>query len=258
MHRLYVGLAAVSAAALVAGCVTVQRPTIAHTHIGHTMTAWTDTPGRAGLLETAEREATVVRQEARAAAAAGTLSGIKQNTRDMRHALDPTLEPGGGPGAGYGLRRAVEGAISHVRYAAESGDATANVRAYAPEFAAKGEGVLGDIEIMIGLSDAVLAARSTDEARALSQELARLAEAVQDGADENNDGQYSAEEAGLRQMRESMQQTLAQESPPYTTVERRWLFNLIQLPSGGWAWRDPGGGTGPSSSFEGRDGGGGY
>jgi hypothetical protein len=82
--------------------------------------------------------------------------------------------------------------------------------------------------------------------------------AVQDGADENNDGQYTAEEAGLRQMRESMTETLAQESPPYTTVERRWLFNLIQLPSGGWAWRDPSGGGGGGSSFSQERDGGGY
>jgi hypothetical protein len=121
-----------------------------------------------------------------------------------------------------------------------------------------GEAVLNDVEIMAGLSDAVLAARSAEEARALAQELAALAGEVQRGDDADGDGRYAPEEAGLMQMRQSMQETLAQETPPYTTVARRWLFNLIQLPSGAWAWRDPSGGGGGVGGYN-RDGGdGGY
>ncbi|MQX37135.1 hypothetical protein [Roseospira navarrensis] len=244
-------------AGMVSGCVTVQRPTIAHTHIGHTMTAWTDTPGKAGLLDTAEREARVVTQEARAAAAASDLAAIKANVRDMRHAIDPRLQASG-PGAGYGLRRALEGSVSHVRFAMESADATPNVRSNGTRFTEIGEAVLYDVGLLIGLSDAVLGAGSASEAHALAQEMARVAQGVQTGIDENSDGQYSAEEAGLLQMRQSMEQTLAQENPPYTTVERRWLFNLIRLPSGAWAWRDPAGGGGSGiMSREGGDGGGG-
>ncbi|WP_299440667.1 hypothetical protein [uncultured Rhodospira sp.] len=256
MRRVFIGMAMVAVTALVSGCVTVQRPTIAHTHIGHTMTAWTDTPDKAGLLDTAEQEAAAASRAATAAAGAGDLAGIKAHVRDMRHAIDPTLEPSGA-GAGYGLRRALEGAISHVQFAAASADATANVRGYAPEFAAKGEAILRDVDVMAGLSDAALQARSTTEARTLAQELARLAGEVRRGADENNDGEISVEEAGLMQMRQSMNETLAQEAPPYTTVPRRWLFNLIRLPSGDWAWRDPAGGTGGSSIMGGEAGGGG-
>ncbi|KAA5604534.1 hypothetical protein F1188_15055 [Roseospira marina] len=219
----------------------MQRPTIAHTHVGHTMTAWPDTPGQAGLLDTAEREATTAAQAAEAAASANDLATIQARVRDMRHAIDPTLHPVG-PGAGYGLRRALDGAVTHVRFAMESGDASANLRAGGPEFIAMGEAVLTDVGIMAGLSDAVLAARATGEARALAQELAQMAEAVRAGDDADHDGQIGVSEAGLRQMRQSLENTLAQENPPYTTVERRWLFNLIRLPSGDWGWKDPAGG----------------
>lgn len=244
--------------ASVSGCVTVQRPTIAHTHVGHTMTAWTDTPGKDGLLNTAEREADAVASAARAAAAAdGNLTTMKSHVRDMRHAIDPRLEPEGA-GAGYGLRRAVEGSISHVQYAAESADVTGNIRSHAPEFAARGEAVLETIDTMIGLSDAVIQARSAGEAAALSAELPRLADAVRFGADENNDGTIQVGESGLTQMRDGMELAMARENPPYTTVERRWLFNLIRLPSGTWAFRDTGSGSSPYTGGDtGRDGGGG-
>jgi len=256
MRTVFFGLAVIGLAGMAAGCVTVQRPTIAHTHVGHTMTAWTDTPGKAGLLDTADREAVAVTQAARAAAASTDLATIKARVRDMRHAIDPTLQASG-PGVGYGLKRAVQGSVSHVRFAVESWDSTANLRAGAPRFTEMGEAVLSDVETMIGLSDAVLAAGSVSEARALSQELARLAGAVQRGEDRNRDGVFTPEEGGLMQMRQAMEETLAQESPPYTTVERRWLFNLIQLPSGSWAWRDPAGGS-ASGMTSGGGGGGGY
>ena len=51
---------------LLSGCAT-KTPTIAHTHIGHTMDGWPITPDQAGQFVTAENAAQAAVQTAEAA-----------------------------------------------------------------------------------------------------------------------------------------------------------------------------------------------
>src|SRR5688500_8286940 len=108
------------------GCVT-RAPTIAHVHIGHALSGVHVTPGQAGYLLVAEERAAVVRDLAKKAAAAGSLPQIKA---DVAAAVEATMSDGG-----FGLRHSLVQASNHITFAATADDASANVRASAPQFA---------------------------------------------------------------------------------------------------------------------------
>lgn len=219
------------------GCVTTKTPTIAHVHIGHALTGWTKTPDRQGLFVIAEKEAAIASQHARyAVEAAGSLDLIKEHTGHVLHALDPGLAPGG-PGLGFGFQAAIGGAVSHVRYAADSDDVSANIKAFAPSFTTQGDAIERRIDILIGLANAIVDTASLAEAAAMANEVLRLTEACQNGADENGNGAIDIDEGGLKHMREQIEQAVGREKPPYATVDTYYLFNLIRLSSGEWAFK---------------------
>ena len=95
----------------------------AHLHIGHVMTNWRDTPGTRGFLPVAVDEARVAVLHAELAAKATSLDDIKTHAGHAMHALDPAVEPKG-PGAGYGVKNAVTGALQHLEFAAKADGAT--------------------------------------------------------------------------------------------------------------------------------------
>jgi hypothetical protein len=204
-------------------CVSIQLPTIAHSHVGHAVTAWTDTPGQIGLFEVARLEARVAAEHAAyAVEGARNIGSVKQHLGHVLHAVDPKLLADG-PGTGYGLIRAIDGSIQHLGYAREVRDASANLRAGLP-------GVIDGLQAWRRESQliAVLARdarQSRDDARVvayaqdLSQRCTRLA-------------------AGLAQVRQRLDALLAAEVPPYRPIARRYLFGVIRLPSGDWAF-DP-------------------
>ena len=223
---------------LLSGCVSTKTPTIAHVHVGHALTGWTKTPDRQGLFVIAEKEAAIARQHARyAVEAADNLKLIKVHTVHILHALDPGLAAKG-PGLGYGFQPAINNAVTHIRYAADSNDVSANIKAFAPGFEKMGDAIERRINIIIGLANAILDASSIAEAAALSNEVLKLAEASVTGADENGDGVVGIGEGGLNQMRQQIEAAVGRENPPYATVDTFYLFNLIRLSSGDWAFKD--------------------
>jgi hypothetical protein len=54
---------------------------------------------------------------------AASLDDIKTHAGHVMHALDPAVEPKG-PGAGYGVKNAVTGALQHLEFAAKADGAT--------------------------------------------------------------------------------------------------------------------------------------
>jgi hypothetical protein len=54
---------------------------------------------------------------------AASLDDIKTQAGHVMHALDPAVEPKG-PGAGYGVKNAVTGALQHLEFAAKADGAT--------------------------------------------------------------------------------------------------------------------------------------
>ncbi len=94
-----------------------------HTHIGHVMWSWNDTPAGDGLLPTAVAEASIALEHAELALAdPDNIELVKNHLGHVVNAIDPTLEPDG-PSLGYGLILAADGAAVHLGFALDAGAA---------------------------------------------------------------------------------------------------------------------------------------
>jgi hypothetical protein len=155
--------------------------------------------------------------------------------------MDPALAPDAGAGLDFGLLPAVEETISHMEFAAESEDASANVRESVPRIARRTDEIIGRCEQVRVLGQAALHATSPLEASTLSEEVLGLSERIVDGGPA---GAY-----GLAQLRADVEAMIAREDPPYTTVDSWYLLNLVRLPSGKWDFARQGRGGGRAGAY---------
>lgn len=203
------------------GCVTVDLPSVAHVHVGHAITSWTDTPGNRGLFDVAQAEAAVAAEHAGyAVEGARDPAAVRLHLGHVLHAADPAKEPAG-PGTGYGLLRAIEGCVAHLGYANEVRDAGANLRAGLPKVLAVLQPLQHEARAVAAL--AAEGRRSTDvaQAAAFAQEVRQRSEHLL---------------VRLALARQQLASVLAAEQPPYRTLPRRFLFGLFRLPSGDWVF----------------------
>lgn len=224
------------------GCVSSKPPTIAHTHIGHTMTAWADTPGQQGLFITAENAAQAAHQAAsRAAAQDIDLAAIKADVREAVGATDSVRSEDSveNDQVQYGVRNALSAADHHISFAANSPDASENVRASASIFSRHARVVLDRCDLVLALGNDILASSSPEEAELLAGELVKLTNANISGEDTDGDGLVGSisEEYGLKQLRTELEAMIDREDPAYRTVDNWYLFNLVRLPGGDWVFR---------------------
>ena len=221
-RRRWRGVAgAVIAGGMLASCVTVELPTIAHVHVGHVVTAWVDTPGQRALFDVALAEAAIATEHAAYAVdGARDVAAVRLHLGHVLHAVDPVREPAG-PGTGYGLAKAIGGCDDHLGFALEVRDASANLKAGMPA-------VIGTLRPL------------RDEARAIAALAAEgrgAADAATALAYAQEARQRAARLAGeLWLARHQLAQVVAAEQPPYRVVARRYLFGIIRLPSGEWAF----------------------
>ncbi len=211
------------------GCVT-RPPTIAHVHIGHALSGVHVTPGQAGYLLVAEERAAVVRDLARGAA---TAESVPQAKAGVAAAVDATMSDDG-----FGLRHSLVQASNHITFAATSDDASANIRASAPQFAKDIVRVVERCELIGLLGKDVAATTDAAEVRSLATEIARLAEQNIEGEEADGDGVVGGKPAeyGMKQLRRQLDRMIERESPPYRTVDESYLFNLVRLPNGKWVF----------------------
>lgn len=205
---------------LLFGC-TVVRPTIAHVHLGHTTSGWVDTPDRVGLLVVAEREAGTAADSALKAFQSGrNPNELKRQVGFVLHALDPKLESQG-PGLGYGLIRAVEGATDHLRFAADSPDASKNLKDSVLDLESAASRVRQGAKVGVAICQEIRGTNKSEDLVSLAEELKnQTATLVRD----------------LGGWRTQIDETIARENPPFTRIESRYLFGLIRLPNGLWQW----------------------
>jgi hypothetical protein len=54
----------------------------------------------------------------------------------------------------------------------------------------------------------------------------------------------------MKQLRKELQDMIARENPPYTTVDQYYLFNLVRLPNGKWVYDKLGRGGNIDSGYK--------
>ena len=104
--------------------------------MGHSLTAWRDTPDEQGLFVVAEKEITIAWQQAQSARQTSA-TVARKDLAGVIHALDLEHQATG-PGLGYGGIRALAGAAQHIEFASTSDDASRNIVKGAEAFAKAG------------------------------------------------------------------------------------------------------------------------
>jgi hypothetical protein len=129
-------------------------------------------------------------------------------------------------------------AANHISFAADSEDASPNVRTEAKLFAKNVGGVVERCDLIALLAKDIAMSKRVEEAKALAAEIDKLALQNLNGIDLNRDGTIGvqANEYGVKQLRMEINDMIAREDPPYRTVEQTYLFNLVRLPNGRWVF----------------------
>jgi hypothetical protein len=211
---------------------STQAPTIAHVHIGHAITGHASTPEQVGFFQLAEEQAV----------AAVAVVDEFDSSASSREALDRQLEALWAImkfGDEFSFNRVLQEASNHMVYAANSEDASANVRAGAKEFEAAIQGMLVRTDLIELYINETKNSSSAEETMQYADEVATLVRTNLNGEDIDSNGQIgdTPEEYGIRQLRRDIDTMIAAENPPYRTVDRWFLFNLIRMPSGDWIFR---------------------
>lgn len=218
------GTATLFAVVLGAGSLTAQQAPAnpAHVHIGHVMTSWKDTPDMKGFLPTAIAEGEIAQEQAHMADLEGRINDFILYGGYTLNALDPSPEtkellktayarlPNTRtidiPGSGYGVKRAVAGALQHVQLAAKAEGASENVKTHAAHVAASLENVVKWTDQAIAAAQKILVAPNVAQGQPLVTELEELTGYINAGFDANGDGQigWQTGEGGLAQARTHM------------------------------------------------------
>ena len=206
-------------AILCAATVSAQVPAnAAHTHIGHVMTGWKDTPEMKGFLPTAIADTQVAMEQVERADLEGRINDFWLYGGYVLNALDPGPETDAllkaayarlptnyvkieVPGTGYGIRRAVAGALQHVQLAAKSEGASDNVKLHAGHVVASLENVAKWTSEAIAAARKLLEAKDVGGGQVIVDELTYQINQIAIGTDANGDGQtgWQTGEGGLRQ-----------------------------------------------------------
>ncbi len=222
---------------LITGC-SQKLPMVSHAHIGHALTAWRDTPDEQGLFVVAEKNTRTALSETIAAIESGqNQTKVQYHLENTLFALNPDLAEVE-KDSGYGAIRALNGTTDHMVFAAESDDASHNLKSMVYEFSEAQTAVLDRMNLAVEVTR--LAQKSSGrEQHDLLLQLKSTIYSVLEGDDLDRDGKIGPEneEYGLLQLRVIISKGLKNEKPAYQPVEKKYLFGLIRLPSGFWVYR---------------------
>lgn len=213
---------------LLNGCAT-QLPTFAHVHVGHTLSAWPVTPNEQGLFTLSEELAVDIVETAIAAselAKQGDFGAAAQAGGRIATMIGSTEDEVNAPDQ-FTFLAAFEQGVNHFRYAAQSNDATENLKQGLNSVIAKSPQVIARSKVIKEL--ATLLSTLNQEATIADAVQQLRVMAVQNL--EGGDGNYS-----LRDMRNELAAILDREDPPYVAPGRKFLFGLVRTPSGTWFW----------------------
>ena len=196
---LFAGVMAVTVFGALPSAAVAQNPALAH--MGHVADEWRDTPENMGLLPTAVAEAAVAKRHAELAMSnPDDLASIQRHMAHVAHALDPNSVEGG-PGKGYGLIKAAEGAAAHIGMAGESDQASQNIQTHSGHVKASATNAAMWGAMALEKAQAAMEASDLATAAELAGEVAAITVAIADGKDADADGSISWREGegGLAQ-----------------------------------------------------------
>jgi hypothetical protein len=159
--------------------IVVSRiePPLVHTHIGHVMTAWRDTPGTVGLLTIALSDARIASAHALLLAKSTGLDDMKLHAGHVLHALDSARETTG-PASGYGVKKAALGAAQHVGFTAAVENASPTVKGQASKVTASLTDAIAAVDRGIAAAQKVREAGSAADGMSAGRELQSIVEDV--------------------------------------------------------------------------------
>lgn len=190
----------------VAGTTVAQAQNMAHTHMGHVTDGWKDTPDGMGLLPTAIAESEIALTHAGLAAQQpDNLDWMKTHSLHVLHAVDASAIEAG-PGLGYGVRRAAEGVVAHIGFAAEAEEASDNVKLHAQHVTASSTNTIARVDAIVTLVGDIQSATDATAAAASVTEMQALTAQLTEGVDANGDGAVSWHEGegGLAEVEKHM------------------------------------------------------
>ncbi len=228
---------------LIASCankplISQKLPLISHAHIGHALTAWRGTPGEQGLFIVAEKEIQIVLNEiTKALKSNESKPEIREHLSNTLHALDPKLQLKG-TGLNYGAIRSLDEATNHMLYAAQSKDASDNLKDMVAKFNDSQVYVSSKMKLAVEITQLVQQVSGPEQTELLRQ-LQRTLYSVLNGEDYNHDGKIdlSPDEIGLLQLRKIISKGLRNEVPAYQPVGKKYLLGLVRLPNGNWEYK---------------------
>jgi len=205
-NRLLVSLG-VSLLAIGAWSVGVAgQANMVQTHIGHVLDGFNGTPMNMGLIPTAMAEAKIAADHADFAAKATTLPMIQMHAGHVINAIDPTVVPMG-PGLGYGVKKAAQGAATHAGNAANAPGANAMVKMHSTHVIAASNNVVAMSDDIVAIAQKIRMSTNLDEAKMLAAEMATKAHQLTTGVDADKNGTISWDkpEGGLQQAQQHAQ-----------------------------------------------------
>jgi hypothetical protein len=232
--RYFWSLSLTLAILFVVGCA-YQPPTISHIHLGHAVTAAHETPKKAGYLVVAEKNAQDALMHANQALATENSLTVTKSEIELVNEITNTRD-------NFPLKFAVDEAVNHARFAAESDDSSENFRQSYAGLKAISEDIFYRCNLISLYSQDLSASDSAQDVQVLSEQIQQLTQANLSGVDLNEDGLIGNQprESGVSQLRTEIEAMLAREDPEYETVDSWYLFNLIRLPSGEWVFKRSG------------------
>lgn len=206
------------AAAASAAPAAAPFPTIVGIMIGYIGGGYLDTPDKAGLLPTAVTEAKIAAQHAGfMARSPDSLRILQMHAGHVLHAIDPTTMPAAkAPGKGYGVKRAVQGAIVYAEQAAREVGASANVKTHSAHIVGAARTTLERADQVIALARKIQSSTDAKAAASLIGELQSLCDQLVAGVDVNADGKivWSGGEGGIQQAQDHVTLLINGEKKP--------------------------------------------
>lgn len=179
----------------------VPLPQAAVTHLRHLTDTYSDTPGGTGLILAGVAEAAIASQYVVIAGTDSTyLAGMTRQMSNVIHAIDPS-QASGGPGMGYGVKRAADGVRQHAALAAAVPGVSPGLLFHLGYVDRAAAGARARAEEAIGLARRVQQAQDAPTAHRLLKQLAQSVRAMAYGDDRDRDGRigFADNEVGLAQ-----------------------------------------------------------